>query len=77
MGQIRYGDVGRLISLAKTPDLDYFLLQQQGIDLGFEVRNRVKTGFPSLGISKQPNCRFSPVRSILFPSTIEGRCGSI
>lgn len=60
MGQIRYGDVGRLISLAKTPDLDYFLLQQQGIDLGFEVRNRVKTGFPNLGDIETTQLPFQP-----------------
>jgi glycopeptide antibiotics resistance protein len=49
MGPLPYRDRGRLISLAKAPDIDYFLLQQGGIDLGFEVRNRIKTGFPNLG----------------------------
>lgn len=49
MGQLGYGSLGRLISLAKAPDIDYFLVQQEGIDLGFEVRNRIKTGFPNLG----------------------------
>lgn len=47
--QLHYGEVGRLISLAKAPDVDYFLLQQEGIELSFEVRNRVKRGFPNLG----------------------------
>lgn len=46
---LRYGDLGRLISLARSPDADYLVLQQQGEDLAFVIRNRSKTGYPYWG----------------------------
>jgi glycopeptide antibiotics resistance protein len=49
MGPLPYEERGRLVSLAKAPGIEYFLLQQGGINLGFEVRNRLKAGFPNLG----------------------------
>jgi len=49
IGPLPYEDRGRLVSLAKGPEIEYFLLQQGGADLGFEVRNGVRIGFPNLG----------------------------
>ena len=49
VGSLNYGDVGRLLSLAKSPDIDYFVLQQQGEDFSFEIRNRMKIGYPYWG----------------------------
>lgn len=40
---------GRLISLAIPPDLDYLIIQQEKDHWFFEVRNRVKKGYPHLG----------------------------
>jgi glycopeptide antibiotics resistance protein len=41
---LKDGEVGSILLLSKAPDRTHFVLQQQGRDLMFDVRNRNKTG---------------------------------
>lgn len=50
----------RLVSFTKAPNVDFFLLRQNGDELVFEVRNRGGRGHPDWASLETPALRFPP-----------------